>query len=157
MYRPRIYAIKLAKKLGIKLRQAKPSLDVPSWNGESLAIHIDASSLLHEVAHWLLAPDRRRRFVGFGLGHEPTGMDCDAVVSFNAAEDEEMQASALGICYERALGMNWWDTAAEHQWVTCDHLFCTNCDGELGSGFARVLTKLNKRGLLNGWLPTIVL
>lgn len=156
---PRIYAIKLAKKLGMGLRQATPSFfdGVPSWNGSSLAIHQDTSTLFHEISHWLVAPGRRRRLTGFGLGREPTGVDCPAVVREPTGDREEAQASVLGICYERALDMDWWRTAEQHNWVVDDHNVLCGCDEDLAQIFFRAIARLNKRKLLRGWVPTITL
>jgi hypothetical protein len=132
-----------------------------TWNGRRLKVGgLTSSDLFHEVAHWLLAPPRRRKLPGYGLGSEPyAGATLMAVVSGGFASKEEGQASVLGICYERAFGEDWWDTAEEHNWMTCPtdgHLFCGCYNGVPTPDFFCQIAILNKRGLLRGWMPTVL-
>ena len=65
--------------------------------------------ILHEIAHFVLAPPERRRLVDFGLGPGPDTKDRDAaeraaVLAPQALEEDEAAASLLGIIWEAALG-----------------------------------------------------
>lgn len=90
---------------------------VPLWDGKT----VSASSpinLLHEVAHFQIAPEWRRFKPGYGLGMEPEG---DAwppqLVGDRRTEVEESMASALGVLWAAHLGYEGWrDTAKSHSW-----------------------------------------
>lgn len=122
---------------------------IPSWDGHALSTENTIANLFHEISHYVIAPKCRRALVAFGLGDEPWGCRAPMTVGRSKAHQEEEQASVLGICYERALGLDWWKTALDHNWFQDD----SDCDDE----FLNTLAKLNKRGLLRGWMPTFVL
>ena len=42
-----------------------------SWDGRAVRTRSEASVLIHEVAHWLIAPPDRRALPDFGLGAGP--------------------------------------------------------------------------------------
>jgi hypothetical protein len=100
-------AIGLAERLGIPVVDADPN-DGFGWDGRALASRTEAYVLLHEVAHFQLAPPARRALVEFGLGAGPeTGRRDEAdraqCLFGLAREREEAEASLLGILWEAAL------------------------------------------------------
>jgi hypothetical protein len=117
------------------------------WNGRSLnlAHHNPSgtSDLVHDVAHWLVAPPRTRRDRYFQL---------DTMAYFEEGstarnhEEEEETASLLGILVERALGLNWRYTWCFHSW------------GREGWRDLRPKIRgLRRRGLVIGLMPSCLL
>lgn len=97
-------AQKIGRSLGIPLLDARPE-DGFSWNGDAVAIQTETAVLLHEFAHWQIAPETRRRLPDFGLGAGPeTGhieiADAACCVDQQTQEREENLASLLGILWE---------------------------------------------------------
>src|SRR5580698_9963210 len=70
-------ACDLAASFGMTLRAGSPKLDF-SWNGQALRRDTEAYVLLHEVAHFQLAPPARRHVIDFGLGVGPETGDTAA-------------------------------------------------------------------------------
>src|SRR4029078_5311377 len=69
----------------------------------------EAYVILHEIAHFLLAPPERRHLPDFGLGPGPDTTERETaeracVVSPSERDAEEALASLLGIMWEAALG-----------------------------------------------------
>lgn len=91
--------------------------ETPLWDGKAVSASTP-SSLLHEVAHFQIAPEWRRFKPGYGLGMEPEGNAFPPqLVSDRRSEVEESMASALGILWEAHLGYKGWrDTAQSHSW-----------------------------------------
>ena len=132
-------ALKLLTRAGIPFDSTvSPREKGVHWDGSMLAIKgQDASNLLHELAHYQVAPPAFRDVAEFGIGRGPDASykkDCpyeDAIDSRPAmtAEQkyrlpwgsmailEECRASFLGVLWERALGGTWRDTAHSHNWV----------------------------------------
>ena len=80
-----------------------------NWDGRALNSATEAYVILHEAAHFVLAPLERRQLVDFGLGPGPDTRDRDAaaraaVLSPLAREEDEAAASLLGIIWEAELG-----------------------------------------------------
>jgi hypothetical protein len=89
----------------------------PLWDGKTV-VSTSPANLLHEVAHFQIAPDWRRFKPGYGLGVEPEG-SCrpPQLVPDLRTEIEEGLASTLGILWEAHLGYPGWnDTARSHGW-----------------------------------------
>lgn len=104
------------RSLQIPFRAPEP--DAPMWDGNALQ-ECGASSLAHEIAHWLLAEPGRRSLVNYGLGGDYQWLNSSGVGRIVAPGDavvEEQAASALGICFEELLGMDWWATFRDHDW-----------------------------------------
>lgn len=108
----------LAWHLGIPLSSRKTG---STWNGKDLSTALagNDSDIVHDIAHWLVAPPSRRRCPDYGLGPDPNRSDVTharLLVSPDHALREEELASALGVLLERALGMDWRDTLEMHGW-----------------------------------------
>lgn len=90
----------------------------PLWNGTTVQAS-SAMNLLHEVAHFQLAPSWRRHRAGYGLGLEPEGgaQEVPQLVRDSRSIAEESLASALGILWGIRLGLDWVPTAKEHGWL----------------------------------------
>lgn len=148
----RAAAVALASELGIPTRDEEPSASF-SWDGAAIRTRSEVYVVVHEIAHWQVAPPARRALPDFGLGAGPeTGRAAAAnaarCVTDAVKEREELLASLLGILWEVALGQpaihafveqNWleaWDRpAAAHQ-------------------FRRTVEELVARGLINsGGVP----
>ncbi|HEY3919667.1 MAG TPA: hypothetical protein VGL83_17895 [Stellaceae bacterium] len=114
-------ACDLAARFGMGLLPGSPALDF-AWNGQALRSATEAYVLLHEVAHFQLAPRERRAAIDFGLGTGPeTG---DRVAAERAAtvfglerEAEEAMASLLGVLWEVALGQPGFASFLDQNWL----------------------------------------
>lgn len=101
-------AVRVGEALGIPLIESSPA-DGFSWDGKAVARGTETAVLLHEFAHWQIAPPERRALPDFGLGAGPeTGRkdEADAACCVDNAvkEREESLASLLGIFWEVDLG-----------------------------------------------------
>src|SRR5579863_5455634 len=63
-------ALELAAALGMGVLPGSPMLDF-GWNGSALRSATEAYVLLHEIAHFQIAPKERRTLIDFGLGPGP--------------------------------------------------------------------------------------
>jgi hypothetical protein len=114
-------AIEVAERLGIAVVDADPK-DGFGWDGRALATRTEAYVLLHEIAHFQLAPAERRPLVEFGLGAGPeTGRreeaDRTQCLFLLAREREEAEASLLGILWEAALGQPALASFLDQNWL----------------------------------------
>ena len=80
-----------------------------NWDGTALDGDTEAYVILHEVAHFVLAPPERRPLIDFGLGPGPdtrerVAAEHAAVLPVIERETDEAEASLLGILWEAALG-----------------------------------------------------
>lgn len=101
-------AIALAHRLGIPVADETPQASF-SWDGQAVRTKTETAVLLHEIAHWQIAPEDRRTLPDFGLGAGPeTGRVAEAdaarCVDDATKEEEENLASLLGILWEVDLG-----------------------------------------------------
>ena len=101
-------AVGLLARFGLRALDIDPR-DGTTWDGSAVAIRMEPSVIIHEVAHYQLAGPDRRHLADFGLGAGPEsgdkargeaqrrvfGVDCDR---------EEALASLLGILWEAELG-----------------------------------------------------
>ena len=101
-------AVALLVRFAMGALDAAPQ-DGVTWDGENVAVRMEPSVIIHEVAHFQVAPPSRRHLVDFGLGAGPEsgdkelgeaqrrlfGLDCDR---------EEAMASLLGVLWEAELG-----------------------------------------------------
>ena len=119
-----------------------------NWDGTALDGDTEAYVILHEVAHFLLAPPKRRRLADFGLGPGPDTTARDkaeraAILPILEREADEAAASLLGILWEAALGQPALASFLDQNWL----------EGVARSAaphFTAVLDGLRRRGLLDG-------
>jgi hypothetical protein len=114
-------ALCLAAGQGMGLREGSPALDF-SWDGWRLRGGTEAYVLIHEVAHFQIAPPSRRHLIDFGLGAGPeTGnretADRAMVVDDAMRETEEAMASLLGILWEAELGQPALASLLDQNWL----------------------------------------
>ena len=124
-----------------------------NWDGRALNSATEAYVILHEAAHFVLAPTERRRLVDFGLGPGPDTRDRDAaaraaVLSPLAREEDEAAASLLGIIWEAKLGQPALASFLDQNWLE-------GLERSAHSHFAVVLGKLQRRGLLDLRSPAV--
>lgn len=93
------------------------------WNGSNVACKDqDASNILHDIAHYTVASPRERKCLDFGLGAGPDtenfdyGLAIHRLYSRNKCNKIEERASALGIYWEKQIGLPWESTAVYHSW-----------------------------------------
>lgn len=127
----------LAHAHGVATLDEPPSASF-MWDGEVIRIDVEATVIVHELAHWLLAAPDRRPLIDFGLGPGPeTTRRKEAVahkrLSFEECMDEERLTSLLGILWEAELGhpailafleQNWmeaWERPTTAYWFA-DHI-----------------------------------
>lgn len=112
-------ALKLMSKLNIPYSLEKPSTDKNDgyvWNGQNFKLGATktSSNIVHEVAHYLVTPDKN--LPEYGLGTAPDGdKSIDSVKVENRQSEEEL-ASVLGILIEYNLGLPAKETFLEHSW-----------------------------------------
>lgn len=122
----------LAKKHGTKISSRTCYKDC-AFNGKTIALYEDGttrgvqyrkrrsdSNLIHDIAHFVVAAPERKVMPEFGLGPSPdSGVVfvpmADGMTGQESQEEEEL-ASALGIYWERELGLDWRDTFEYHSW-----------------------------------------
>ena len=114
-------AIALAVRFGIPVLDEDPAMAF-SWDGTVIRTQSEASVVIHEIAHWQIAPPARRALPDFGLGAGPeTGRIAEAdaarCVTDAEKEREELLASLLGILWEAALGLPAIHAFVEQNWL----------------------------------------
>jgi len=119
-------ALALARACGIRVHPSgtRPGLN---WDGAALDGDTEAYVILHEIAHFLLAPPGypptgRRRLPDFGLGPGPDTTEREraeraTVVSTAERDAEEAAASLLGILWEAALGQPALASFLDQNWL----------------------------------------
>lgn len=117
----RAAACRLAESFGIPTLDEEPAAAF-SWDGVVLRARSEASVVIHEVAHWLVAPPVRRGRLDFGLGAGPeTGRvaeaEAAAAVDEETRQTEETLASLLGILWEVELGQPGLLAFLEQNWL----------------------------------------
>jgi hypothetical protein len=118
-----------------------------NWDGAALLGATEAYVILHEVAHFVLAPPERRGLVEFGLGPGPDTLD--RVAAERAAtlppperEADEAAASLLGIFWEAALGQPALASFLDQNWLE-------GLDRSAPEHFTAVLETLRRREVLS--------
>ena len=119
-----------------------------NWDGTALNDATEAYVILHEVAHFALAPPERRGLVEFGLGPGPDTLDRDAaeraaVLPLLEREADEAAASLLGIVWEAALGQPALASFLDQNWLE-------GLDRSAACHFTAVVEALRHRELLSG-------
>lgn len=118
-----------------------------NWDGAALNTATEAYVILHEIAHFLLAPPERRRLVDFGLGPGPDTIDRvaaerAATLSLLAREEDEAAASLLGILWEAELGQPALASFLDQNWLE-------GLNRSAASHFAAVLGRLRHLRLIS--------
>ena len=93
-----------------------------NWDGRALDGATEAYVILHEVAHFVLAPPGRRMLIDFGLGPGPdtrdrTGAENAASLGILDREIDEAAASLLGILWEAELGQPALASFLDQNWL----------------------------------------
>ena len=144
-------ALALARVCGVPIRRPEPPCPF-NWDGTALNGASEAYVILHEIAHFLLAPPERRCLVEFGLGPGPDTVDRAAaeraaVLSPLARDEDETAASLLGILWEARLAQPALASFLDQNWLE-------GLDRSAAAPhFTTVLTHLERRGLLSPPLP----
>lgn len=145
--RHHMIACDLARDFGMPLLPGSPRIDY-AWTGAALRRDTEAYVLLHEIAHFLLAPPERRQAIDFGLGAGPEtgdreGAERAATVFGLEREAEEAMASLLGVLWEIELGQPGFASFLDQNWLE-------GTDRPAAAQhFATVLAALQRRGLVD--------
>jgi hypothetical protein len=109
---------KIADGIGCKLNWKRKAFDSYQYNKIDIACYNqDASNILHDIAHFAVATKRARAEYDFGLGKGPDSSQCiDAIYSETKVDKIEMNASALGIFWEKQLQLDYNKTIKYHGW-----------------------------------------
>lgn len=122
----RVAITKLARFAGVSLNWKRSPSESFQWDGKDIACAgQDASTIIHDIAHWIVCDPERRSVEDFGLGPGPDSSDQDTIIMLSslALSDEEEFASALGIWFEKQMGLDWKSTAIYHAWWQCGNIF----------------------------------
>jgi hypothetical protein len=143
-------ALDLARACGMPIHP--PDRSCPfNWDGSALDGCCEAYVILHEIAHFALAPPARRGLVEFGLGPGPDTLDRvaaerAAILPFLAREADEAAASLLGILWEAGLGQPALASFLDQNWLE-------GLERSASAHFTAVLSGLGRRQLLSQSLP----
>jgi len=144
-------ALALARACGIRVHPSgtRPGLN---WDGAALDGDTEAYVILHEIAHFLLAPPGyppigRRRLPDFGLGPGPDTTEREraeraTVVSATERDAEEAAASLLGILWEAALGQPALASFLDQNWLE-------GPERSAAAHFTAVLHRLRRRDVID--------
>jgi hypothetical protein len=144
--RHRIAALSFARGFGMPVHpEGTPCCF--NWDGKALNAATEAYVILHEVAHFALAPLERRGLIEFGLGPGPDTLDREAaeraaVLPPLRREADEAAASLLGIVWEAALGQPALASFLDQNWLE-------GLDRSAAGHFTAVVETLRHRGLLS--------
>ena len=117
-----------------------------NWDGAALNGATEAYVILHEIAHFVLAPPERRGLVDFGLGPGPDTLDRAAaeeaaVLPPLMREEDEAAASLLGIIWEAELGQPALASFLDQNWLE-------GLDRSAAAHFTAALHRLRRSGVL---------
>jgi hypothetical protein len=144
-------ALALARACGIPVQP--PNAGCPfNWDGAALNGATEAYVILHEIAHFMLAPPERRRLAEFGLGPGPDTLDRTAaeraaIVPPLARDKDEAMASLLGILWEARLGQPALASFLDQNWLE-------GLERSAAGHFTAVVESLHRRRLLSPALPS---
>jgi hypothetical protein len=143
-------AIAIARQFGVPVHPAGTHSPF-NWDGTALDGDTEAYVILHEVAHFVLAPPERRRLIDFGLGPGPDtreriAAEHAAVLPLIQREADEAEASLLGILWEAALGQPALASFLDQNWLE-------GLDRSAARHFSDVFGRLRRRGLAEPAFP----
>lgn len=145
-------ALALALDFGLPVHPsgARPGFN---WDGTALDGETEAYVILHEIAHFVLAPPERRRLIDFGLGPGPDTKHRDAaedaaVLPILAREADEAAASLLGILWEARLGQPALASFLDQNWLE-------GLERSAAPHFTVVLHRLRQLGVIDAELQPI--
>jgi hypothetical protein len=142
--RHRQEAIALARRLRMAIHPPGTKARF-NWDGAALHGGTEAYVILHEAAHFVLAPPERRLLIDFGLGPGPDTEDraaaeAAAVLPLLEREADEAAASLLGILWEAALGQPALASFLDQNWLE-------GLERSAAPHFTAVLQELHRCGL----------
>jgi hypothetical protein len=142
-------ALALARRCGMRVHPAG-ARSAFNWDGTALDGDTEAYVILHETAHFVLAPPERRVLVDFGLGAGPDTTDraaADRAVRLPILEREsdEAAASLLGILWEAALGHPALASFLDQNWLE-------GLERSAAPHFTAMLRRLQQLGLVEAAL-----
>ena len=145
--RHRLTALDFARAHGMAV-YPEGSACAYNWDGVALDGASEAYVILHEVAHFLLAPSERRTLPDFGLGPGPdtrdrAGAEQVAALALLDREEDEAAASLLGILWEAVLGQPALASFLDQNWLE-------GLERSAVAHFTAVVTRLVASGL---WRP----
>lgn len=147
----RLQALSAARRVGMGVHP--DGRECPfNWDGAAIDGATEAYVILHEIAHFVLAPPGRRGLIDFGLGPGPDTRDRAAAenaaaLPLSRREEDEAAASLLGILLEAALGQPALASFLDQNWLE-------GVDRSAAAHFTSVCRDLHRRGLLDhaAWL-----
>jgi hypothetical protein len=150
--RHRLEALALARDRGIGVHPPRTSAAF-NWDGTALLGDTEAYVILHEAAHFVLAPPERRRLADFGLGAGPdtsdrAAADRSAVLPMVERDEDEAAASLLGILWEAALGQPALASFLDQNWLE-------GLEGRAPAHFTAVLRRLERLGVVAAAQPAM--
>jgi hypothetical protein len=142
----RLAALALARCFGMAVHPPGTGCRF-NWDGAALNGDTEAYVILHEVAHFVLAPLQRRGLMDFGLGPGPDTLDHAAAaeaatLSPLARAQDEAAASLLGIVWEARLGQPALASFLDQNWLE-------GVDRSAPAHFTAVVEELRCGGLLS--------
>jgi hypothetical protein len=119
--RHRLAALDVARRHGVPVHPPGTACAY-NWDGAALDGATEAYVILHEVAHFVLAPPERRALPDFGLGPGPdtrdrAGAERAARAPLAEREADEAAASLLGILWEAELGQPALASLLDQNWL----------------------------------------
>jgi len=141
----RLEALALARNCGMTIHPAGVR-SAFNWDGTALDGATEAYVILHEAAHFVLAPLERRRLVDFGLGPGPdtaerAAAERAAILPIVERDADEAAASLLGILWEAALGQPALASFLDQNWLE-------GIERSAVPHFTAVLRQLRRRGVV---------
>ena len=142
----RLEALALARRCGMAIHPAGTAAAF-NWDGAALDGATEAYVILHEAAHFVLAPPERRCLVDFGLGPGPdtaerAAAERAAILEIPERDADEAAASLLGILWEAALGQPALASFLDQNWLE-------GLERSAASHFSAVLHRLRRLGLVD--------
>jgi hypothetical protein len=141
----RLQALALARRCGMRVHPDGRRAAF-NWDGTALDGATEAYVILHEAAHFVLAPPERRRLVDFGLGPGPDTAARDAaeraaILPIGERGADEAASSLLGILWEAALGQPALASFLDQNWLE-------GLDRSAAPHFTLVLRRLRRLGVV---------